>query len=383
MKVIGIYYLYHLLFFLIGLTIVRELGARASRRACTHRFAVVIPAHNEQNVIKSSLRSIFSCDYPEDLFDVYVVADNCTDRTADAARAAGARVLERHDKNLRGKQHALKWAFQHILPDNSLDIYDAVVVLDADNHVDRNFLRVLDGYLAEGHKVIQGYVETKNPCDSWVTANYAYMFWYLCRLQMARTVLGLSAWLAGTGLCISTDILRRIGWNVTTLVDDVEYTCQLLLAGERVVFAPGAVVYDQKPVGLRDSMKQRLRWVRGQTQTLRYIPRLARHVVRCWWRGDFGQAVRALDAVMWVPMHLVICASVILLLCQGWWQYLLSVFLTVPVLNMLPMLAEQVKKCKAWAYLVTAGAFFLTWLPITAYGVISCGNKVWWRTPHV
>ena len=345
-----------------------------------HRFAVVIPAHNEEGVIAGSLGSILSVDYPRNMFDVYVVADNCTDRTAAISRDAGALVLERIDKTLRGKQHALKWAFEQI----NLAEYDAVVVLDADNHIHDNYLRVLDMELTKGNRVIQGYVETKNPCDSWVTANYAYMFWYVCRLQMARKLLGLSAWLAGTGLCISTDVLRQVGWNVCTMTEDLEYTCQLILAGEKVTFAPCAIVYDQKPVKLGDSMRQRLRWVRGQTQvSLKYIPYLLAAVMRFWWKGDLGQAVRAFDAVMWVPMHLVICASVILSLYQGWWQYLLSVFLTVPVFNMLAMLAEQVKRFRAWLYLVTAGAFFLTWLPITTYGVISCGNKEWWRTPHV
>lgn len=377
MEIVGIYYLYHFLFLLVSLVLLRKF--RRYEHTFKSRFAVVIPAHNEENVIAESLRSIIDCNYPKDLFNVFVIADNCTDSTAELAREAGARVLERHDETLRGKQHALKWAFQQI----NLREYDAVVILDADNHVHPEFLRVLDDELQKGHRVIQGYVETKNPCDSWVTANYAYMFWYTCRVQMARTLLGLSAWLAGTGLCISTEVLRRVGWNVCTMTDDVEYTCQLILAGERVVFAQDAIVYDQKPVNLADSMRQRLRWIRGQTQvSLKYIPRLLAAVIHFWWKGNFGQAARAIDAVMWVPMHLVICASIILSLYQGWWQYLLSVFLTVPVFNMLPMLAEQVKKCKAWAYLVTAGAFFLTWLPITAYGVISCGNKVWWRTPH-
>ncbi len=378
MFIISLYYLYHLLFLLFSLGLTKPLAGTPAGTG-RNRLAVLVPAHNEENVIASSVRSILASRYPGNKFDVYVIADNCTDRTAELARAAGALVLERENKTLRGKQHALKWAFEQI----NLDEYDAVVILDADNHVDPGFLAVLDHYLAAGHRVIQGYVETKNPGDSWVTANYAYMFWYLCRLQMARTHLGLSAWLAGTGLCISTDVLRRVGWNVTTLVDDVEYTCQLLLAGERVAFAPGAVVYDQKPVGLRDSMKQRLRWVRGQTQvTLRYLPRLVWHVVRCWFRGDFGQSVRAFDGIMWVPMHLPLLTGFTVSLFLGGLNYLAGVLLSVPAFYLLPLLAERVRIRRAWTYLLTAGAFFFTWIPITAYGVVTCDQKIWWRTPH-
>lgn len=157
---IALYYLYHLLFFLTSLALTRP---RTGTPAGTgqNRLAVLVPAHNEQNVIASSVRSILSSDYPRDKFDVYVIADNCTDETASLARAAGALVLERKNKTLRGKQHALKWAFDQI----NLDSYDAVVILDADNHIDPGFLAVMDHYLATGYRVIQGYVETKNPGD--------------------------------------------------------------------------------------------------------------------------------------------------------------------------------------------------------------------------
>lgn len=375
---VALFYLYHLVMFLLSLGLSRQAPGEPRGKG-RHRFAVFVPAHNEENVIASSLRSIFAVDYPRGLYDVYVIADNCTDRTAELARAAGSRVLERENKTLRGKQHALKWAFERI----NLGDYDAVVVLDADNHVHPGFLGVLDAYLCAGHKVIQGYVETKNPEESWVTANYAYLFWYLCRLQMIRTKLGLSAWLAGTGFCISTEVLRRVGWQVETLVDDVEYTCRLILAGERVVFAPGAVVYDQKPAGLRDSMKQRLRWVRGQTQvTLRYLPRLVWHVVRCWFRGDFGQTARAFDAVMWVPMQLVMLSGLAVSLVAAGVMSVLGVLLTAPLFYVLALLAEGIKLKRAWAYLITAGAFFYTWVPVVVYGVVSCENKAWWRTPH-
>ena len=375
---IALFYLYHLLFLLASLVLTRP---KAGTPAGTgrNRLAVLVPAHNEGNVIASSVRSILAADYPRGKFDVFVIADNCTDDTAEISRAAGAKVLERENKELRGKQHALEWAFMQI----NLDEYDGVVILDADNHIDPGFLAVLDYHLSAGHRVIQGYVETKNPGDSWITANYAYMFWYMCRLQMIRTHLGLSVWLAGTGLCISTEVLRRVGWHVTTLTDDVEYTCQLLLSGEKVTFAPGAVVYDQKPVGLRDSMRQRLRWIRGQTQvTLRYIPRLAGHVVRCWWQGDMGQAVRTFDGIMWVPMQLVLLGSFTASLKVCGINYVVGVLISVPAFYLLPLVAERVKIRRAWTYLATAGAFFFTWIPITLYGVVTSEQKVWWRTPH-
>lgn len=374
-SLLAAFYLYHLLiyFFSLGLPRARAGSPRGEGRT---RFAVVIPAHNEANVIAGSLKSVLACDYPKHLLDVFVIADNCTDDTARLAQAAGARVLERQSEE-RGKQHALKWAFERIHG------YDAVVILDADNHVDPGLFRVFDHELARGGRVLQAYIETQNPGDSWVTANYGYMFWYTCRLQMARTALGLSAWLGGTGVCITREVLERVGWHVETLTDDVEYTCQLLLAGERVRFVPGAVVYDQKPRTLADSMRQRLRWIRGQTQvTMRYLPCLALTVARNWRRGDFRQAASCLDGILWVPMHLVIFASVMGALWGSGWRYLLGLAVSVPAYNLLAMVAERVRLGKAWSYLVTAGAFFLTWLPVTALGVVSFEDCSWWRTPH-
>lgn len=378
MKILLLYYLYHLLFFLASLCINRPSPGTPGGRGVS-RLAVFIPAHNEENVIYQSVKSIMRTDYPREKLNVYVIADNCADRTEELALSAGARALRRENTKLRGKQHALAWAFKQI----DLDEYDGVIILDADNRVESGFFSVMDYHLAAGNKVVQGYVETKNPGDSWITANYAYMFWYTCRLQMIRTRLGLSSWLAGTGLCISTEIIQRVGWNVKTLVDDVEYTCQLLLAGERVVFAPGAIAYDQKPVGLRDSMKQRLRWIRGQTQvTLQYIPRLAWQVVKSWTQGNLAGMARAFDGIMWVPMHLVILGSFVASFVLNGPIYFVSALLSVPVFYFLPLAVEKVTNWRAWAYLFTAGAFFFTWIPITVYGVMTHGKNVWWRTPH-
>lgn len=378
MKFLFLFYLYHFILFLLSLSITKpQIGTPYCFGGS--KFAVFIPAHNEANVIADSVRTIMSAEYPKDLFRVFVIADNCTDNTVQLARQAGAKVLKRYDLTKRGKQFALDWAFKQI----DLSKYDAVVVLDADNQIDKGFFSVLDCYLSQGHRVIQGYVETKNPNDSWITANYAYMFWYMCRLQMIRTKLGLSAWLAGTGLCIRTDILQKVGFKINTLVDDVEYTCQLILSGEKVTFAPGAVTYDQKPVGLSDSLKQRLRWIRGQTQvTIKYLPKLAWKTLQFWCQGQIGKTMCAVDAIMWVPMQIVILTSFVASIFLGGVSYIITTLLTVPFFYILPLLAERVKLIRSWTYLITAGVFFYTWIPITVYGVITFGKQGWWRTPH-
>ncbi|KLU61849.1 beta-monoglucosyldiacylglycerol synthase [Peptococcaceae bacterium CEB3] len=378
LTIILAYYLYHLTFLLFSLHIKRpEVGTPRGPGKST--FAVFVPAHNEQRVIVSSVGSILGADYPHGQFSVFVVADNCTDRTVELARRAGAEVLERKNVLQRGKQFALEWAFQQI----DLSRYDAVVVLDADNHIDRNFFGVLDYHLGRGDKVIQAYGETQNASDSWVSMNNAYMYWYMYRMMMTRQQLGMSVWLAGTGVCISTQIIRKIGWHVTSLVDDVEYTCQLLLQGERVALAAGAVAYDQKPDNLKDSMRQRLRWIRGQTQvTLKYVPALFVYALRNWFKGNYRAALSAFDAVMWVPMQVILIVSFIYSLISTGPIYFLNMFVMTPVFYLLPVLAEKIKSKTAFGYLLTSGIFFFSWIPVTAWGMVTYAKQGWWRTPH-
>jgi len=375
---LSLFFIYHLFFFLIGLAIYRGKPSLNYIPAKT-KFAVVIPAHNEEKVIGSSVRSILSSNYPKQLIKIFVIADNCTDNTAKIARSAGAAVIERFNNKQRGKQYALNWAFKKI----KLSNYDAFCVLDADNHVHPDYFNEIDALYQQGHMVIQGYVDTKNPGDSWVTANYAYMFWYLCRVQLSRKLLGFSAWLAGTGFCISTDILKRLGWNVQTLCDDIEYTAQLLIAGERVTFAPNAIFYDEKPITFKDSIKQRVRWVRGQTQvSIRYIPALTVKVITSWLKGEYMTAVRAFDGIMWIPMNIIFMFSIIYSVINNNFESILVMCISVPFIMIMPMLAESIKNVKVWKYIFTAGFFYYTWIPIAFYSIATCGKKTWWRTPH-
>lgn len=361
---------------MVGLALNRKKAPKQGKGKST--FAVFVPAHNEENVIHESLSTIMGANYPKENFKVYVIADNCTDKTVEFSNQAGAYALERNGPK-RGKQHALAWAYEQV----DLKQFDAVLIMDADNHIDPDLFTVLDYELEHGHKVIQAYAETKNPSESWISVNYSYIYWYMFRVVMARCCLGLSGWLAGTGVCISTEILKKVKWELNTLTDDVEYTCKLLINDEKVYLATNALIYDQKPNNMKFSWKQRLRWVRGQTQVgLKYLPKLAVKTFKNWLSGDIKKTLITFDALMWVPMQLVLLASFTTSLIVSGWSYFLSLIITVPLLYTLPLLAEEVKIKKAWTHLITASFFWITWIPITAYGVITHGNKEWFRTPH-
>ncbi len=236
---------------------------RGLKYAPEKKFALIVAAHNEEVVIGKIIESFLKMDYPRHLFDIFVIADNCTDDTAEVVRKyEDARVFERFDKNKRGKGYALQWMFDIMFKMDTH--YDAVSIFDADNVVSANFLSEMNNKMIEGYKVVQGYLDSKNPHDTWISESYSIAFWSANRLfQLARNNLGLSNQIGGTGFCIDTSVLREIGWEATCLTEDLEFTCKLILNNQKVGWAHDAIVYDEKPLTLQQSWNQRKRWMQG------------------------------------------------------------------------------------------------------------------------
>lgn len=264
----------------IGVHGFRNPQASPSTRL-NRRFVVIVPAHNEELVVGHLLKSLNEQSYPRHEFDIVVSCDSCTDRTAAIAAAAGARVLSRDELLGGGKTGNLRWAMGQL----ALDDYDSVLVFDADNLVRRDFLERMNDYLDAhpGAAAVQGYLEAKNPDDSWVTRVYAIAFWYSNRFwQLARSNLGLSVNLGGTGELIRISTLRTWGWDWSSLTDDLELTCRIVLSGGRVHWNAWAIAFDEKPVTHRASSAQRARWLRGHYWALKHyggplLLALARH----------------------------------------------------------------------------------------------------------
>jgi cellulose synthase/poly-beta-1,6-N-acetylglucosamine synthase-like glycosyltransferase len=206
------------------------------------RFAVLIPAHNEELVIAASLQSWLKVDYPRQMFTLHVIADNCTDRTIEIARGLGVTAWDRRDDQNRGKGQALAWALRTIgLPET-----DAIVVVDADTTVDPAYLKLMNDRLMSGAKVVQGYDGVMNPYESAMT----------CLMQItnvmknllfnyAKSKLGLSVQLMGTGMCLDRTVLQQIGWKAFSIGEDGEQFAHLAKAGVRVEFEPRAKVFAQ------------------------------------------------------------------------------------------------------------------------------------------
>lgn len=230
-----------------------------------YRFAVAIPAHNEEATIDRALRRLGEQDYPAELFDLFVVADNCCDNTAEVARKAGALCLERHNLSQPGKGSALAWLLPQIL--DRKPVYNAVVVFDADTIVDASFLRVMEAMLRQGSQVIQGKHIIANPAEGWYAAVMHTAFAMVNRLRnLGRTNLRLSSMLMGDAMCLAREVLETHPWQTSTQTEDVEYWATLVLSGIHVDFAPLAIAHGEMVTGLRPARHQRARWMRGRVR---------------------------------------------------------------------------------------------------------------------
>ena len=241
----------------------------------TNKFMAIIPAHNEEAVIENLVISLQNQDYPKDSYDIYVIADNCTDNTAKIAKKAGAIVYERFDSMHKTKGAALNWFLAQKIEEDAP--YDAFCIFDADNIVDVNFLKAMNKKLCQGETVVQGYRDIKNPTDSWVTAGYAIFYWTMNRFyHLARYNIGLSPLINGTGFMVRFDQIKPDGWNTKTLTEDIEFSLKQIIKGEKLGWARDAIVYDEQPVGFKQSWSQRSRWTVGHIQCMgEYTKKLA------------------------------------------------------------------------------------------------------------
>lgn len=270
---VTIFWLYQLLISLCSLVKLKEKPLKVKK---DHRFMAIIPAHNEEAVVGNLIESLKNQNYNKELYDIYVIADNCTDNTAKVAREAGAIVYERYNETEKTKGYALDWFLQQKIKEDAP--YDAIFIFDADNIVDKNFITAMNKKLCQGEDVVQGYRDIKNPTDNWITSGYALFYWTMHRFyHLARYNLGLSPMLNGTGFMVSFDIIKENnGWKTVTLTEDIEFSLQRILKGKRLGWATEAIVYDEQPTGFKQSWSQRSRWTVGHMQCMKeYTGKLA------------------------------------------------------------------------------------------------------------
>lgn len=285
--------------YLLALTTAAWLARQVTPRAAMpvyRKFAFLIPAYNEEKLLPECLSSLQALDYAHEFVEVLVIADNCTDRTAEIARGFGVEVAIRENAALRGKGYALEHGLG-ILRERSQQP-DGVVILDADSSVNPGFLRVMNARLERGEKVIQAYYTVRNAQRS---ASETFRYVALAAIHylrpLGRMFFGFSAGLKGNGMVFTPDILNRHAWTAS-LTEDIEYHMTLLLAGQRVTFAPDAQVAGEMPGSLSQSNSQVERWEMGRMEmTRRYVPVLLRSTLQALKARHVHRAAVLLDAV--------------------------------------------------------------------------------------
>ena len=242
------------------------------------RYAVLISARNEANVIGNLIDCLHSQTYPSELIDIWLVADNCTDNTAEVARNMGCHVIERFNKEQVGKGYALTYLLDQMNESGASDPYDAFFVFDADNKLDKHYIEEMNKGFQAGFKILTSYRNSVNLSDNWVSSGSALWFIRESRFVSAsRMWLGNSCHVGGTGFMFSQEIMRRNH----LLTEDLEFTMDSVLHGDRIGYCGTAILYDEQPVTFAQSWRQRLRWSKGFLQVFRYYgPALIKRAVR-------------------------------------------------------------------------------------------------------
>ena len=253
------FYFYQVIYVFVSL-FKKSKELNASRN---NKYAVVIAARNESAVISQLIKSIKKQNYPAELVDIYVVADNCTDNTAEVAKNAGARVFERFNRQRVGKGYALDYAFKNII--NSNESYEGYFVFDADNLLDENYISEMNKVFDNGYKVVTSYRNSKNYDTNWISAGYS--LWFLREakyLNNSRMILNTGCAISGTGFMVSDEIIRKNnGWKHHLLTEDIEFSIDNALHGVKIGYSEKAVLYDEQPYLFEQSWNQRLRWAKG------------------------------------------------------------------------------------------------------------------------
>ncbi len=360
------------------------------------RFAVLVPAHNEGHVISDVLDSLARQTYPRNLYDVYVVADNCTDDTADVARQHGGLVYERSDTTLVGKGHAIGWLMDCVR--RSGRHYDMIAMFDADNAVSPNFLQEVDRYYQTGHRAVQGYLDIKNPGDNWISLSYAIGYWYTNRfLDLARSNMGLAAMLGGTGSCMAVSLIDEIGWNPHSITEDLEFTIQCVLHGVHPVWAWDARVYDEKPTIMKVSWYQRIRWMRGHfSLAFQYSGALWKRFFKRLDMASFDMLVYLGQPVWMVFSYLLMFFYVGVQLSHitsiprwasagsiaPWiWAVLSLLEWFAPPMLIASLVFERVKP-RYWWGIIPFAIYGLTYIPIDFIALFSYKDQTWFHTIH-
>lgn len=301
-------------FFYIAVGLIKRPRRFEAKKLC--KYAFLISARNESAVIGNLIDTINNQNYPKELIDIFIVADNCTDNTADIARERGAHVYERFNKSKVGKGFALDFLLDRIGEDYGIETFDGYFIFDADNLLDKNYVAEMNKVFSNGYRALTSYRNSKNYDSNWISAGYS--LWFLREakyLNNVRMMLKTSCAVSGTGFLVSSQIMKENnGWKYFTLTEDIEFSVERAVSGELIGYCGSAVFYDEQPTVFSQSWKQRLRWAKGYYQVIyKYGLSLFKNVFKKKSFSCFDMFMTTTPAVVFTMLNIV-CDIIILIL---------------------------------------------------------------------
>lgn len=414
----SICYFYQLIYVFVSLV---KSPPPLSSSPSLHRYAVLISARNESSVIADLLHSLNTQDYPRDMFDVYVIADNCSDDTAEIARVHGAIAFERFDERKIGKGYALNWGLHRIWesfdetasaegrhPDYKRGVdncpYEAYFVFDADNVLCSDYLSEMNKTFDTGALASTSYRNSKNFAANWISAGYG--IWFLREakfLSQSRLTLHTSCAISGTGFFIASSLLKDAnGWKWHLLTEDIEFSAYQICQGVRISYCPSAMLFDEQPENFKTSWNQRYRWAKGFYQVFAHY---AWKLVRGIFKNSKGHKWACYDMLMTIApgmlltlivllfniVIVILCATGIMSAGSALASSLSSAVFCIlnycsfmGILGALTVFTEwsniQARPWQKIAYCITFPLFMLTYIPIAICALF--GKAQWKPIPH-
>lgn len=396
--VLGI--LFVLLFFyqLIFLFVPFFKKPKSHKTAQLHRYGILIAARNEETVIRNLIESIRKQTYPSQWLDIFVVADNCTDRTAQIARSTGAIVWERFNKEQVGKGYALKFLLEKIQERyDGKNPYDGFFVFDADNRLHPCYIEEMNKSFSDGYKMITSYRNSTNYDGNWISSGYAINFLRESQfVNRSRMLLGTSCAVSGTGFLFSSDLLQEVGgWNFFLLTEDIQFSVETITRGYQIGYNPNAIFYDEQPVTLSTSWHQRKRWVKGNLQVFwRYKKQLftglwKNRIFACFDMMNVTFLTTALAIAGTVLQSVQLATGMIQgtplpLILSQFMNCVLTSYGTLAAVALLTVISEWKQiQCPPWKKclsVMTFPIYMATYLPITLAAVFT--RTTWKPVPH-
>ena len=395
MTALGIFYINQIYYLIMSIFLPKRKYPEAKK---DHSYGIIIAARNEESVIGDLIDSIYKQNYSKDLMHIFVVADNCTDQTANIAKDRGAIVFERFNDIHKGKSYALDFAFKKIFSEYNHLCIDAFLIFDADNILDCNFVKEINKAYDAGNKVITGFRAPKNFKDSWISGGASYMYLRESRqVHRVRANMRTSTYVSGTGYLIDRSIIEKDnGWKYNTLVEDIELSAEVIMKNQKIAFCEDAKFFDEQPPSLKDSYRQRLRWSKGNHQVFfKKGWNLFKSMLKRFTFSKWGMFVHILPmpalSFIWVLLFLIMGSSYYFINGVDFWYYFdncLYIGLKDLILpTFLALLSSFIVMIQCWKlldcnifkkifYMLMFPIYMAIFLPITA---IALFIKVSWK----